>query len=101
MSFIEVDHELAKKLKEADGRVALCDAEGRIVGFYQPLGPQSMSPELLKWAKEQISDEELERRAQEPGGISTQELLKRLNELGSSPSFAMMFRAGRRERIKL
>ncbi len=81
MNFIEVEDELAQKLKDAEGRVALCDSQGRLVGYYEPVGPQPMSPELLQWAKEQISDEELDRRASEPSGITTDELLKRLSEL--------------------
>jgi hypothetical protein len=81
MNFIEVDDALAQKLKGTEGRVALCDSQGHIVGYYEPVGPQPMSPELLQWAKEQISDEELDRRAREPGGITTEELLKRLDKL--------------------
>lgn len=81
MNRVVLEGDVTKKLLDAGERVAVCDAEGRVIGYFQPVGPQPMTPEMLQWAKEQISDEELERRSQKPGGITTEELLSRLKKL--------------------
>ena len=81
MNRILLDDAVTKELAEAGERVTLCDSQGHVLGYFQPAGPQRVTPEMLQWAKDQISDEELDRRSQQPGGISTDELLDRLNRL--------------------
>ncbi len=54
----------------------LCDAKGNPLGHY--LSEESYNRMIYDWAKTLISDEELERRRQAPGGKSLSEILERL-----------------------
>jgi hypothetical protein len=56
--------------------VVICDSSGATVGYFTPI--EKYSPEMYAWARAQISDEELDRRAQEPDGGTTAEVLRRI-----------------------
>jgi len=79
MNKVMLDETLRSKLGNLSQESQICDEEGQVVGLYVPMPEHD--PELHRWAEAQISDEELERRAQEPGGRSTAEVLKRLEKL--------------------
>jgi hypothetical protein len=81
MNRVTIDNDVAKKLVEAGLRAEVRDTSGHILGYFHPVGPQPMTPELLQWAKDQISDEELDRRSANKDGITTEELLRRLDAL--------------------
>lgn len=56
-----------------------CDRDGNVLGYYIPA--ENPHQDLSAWVRTRISDEELERRAREPGGLSTEDVLRRLREL--------------------
>jgi hypothetical protein len=76
MNKVIVDRTLRSKLDNLDVELELCDESGRTLGYFVPADQYDRS--LYDWAKAQISDEELERRLQEPGGRTTAEVLARL-----------------------
>jgi hypothetical protein len=55
-------------LDEAD----LCDESGRIIGHF--LSEQSYRRLVYDWANAQVTDEELQRRLNEPGGCTLAEI---------------------------
>jgi hypothetical protein len=65
------------ELLKSHDRIEVCDKEGFVIGVFVSLGRQD--PDLLQWAKSQISDEELERRKSQRGaGRTTAEVIGRL-----------------------
>ena len=76
-----LDDGLRIKLDEIRVPTELCDKEGRVLGVFTPNADSDRK--WYEWAKGRYSDEELEKRAQEPGGFTTAEVLKRLHELES------------------
>ena len=81
MNSIQLEDSVVQRLMAAGDSVALYDSKGKLLGFFEASGETPMTPELLAWAREQVSDEELDRRMQRPSGISTEELLKRVQSL--------------------
>jgi len=79
MNRVMLDEALRSKLGDLSQQSQICDQEGQVVGLYIPL--PEYDPALYRWAEAQIGDEELERRAQEPGGRTTAEVLERLEKL--------------------
>ena len=61
------------------GRTELVDETGAVIGFFEP--KQSQDPALQARARQLISDDELNRRRQEKGEITTTEVWKRIAEL--------------------
>ena len=82
MDQLIIDATLSSKLNQCTSRTKICDQNGRVLGVYVPeavrerriyeLVKAQMTPEFI---------EELERRAQEPGGYTTAEVMQRLHEL--------------------
>ena len=54
----------------------ICDSTGRLVGHF--LSDELYRRLLYDWANAQVSDEELDRRRQSPGGRKLSEILARL-----------------------
>lgn len=81
MDRILVDNALRTTLGKLRSQAEFCDESGTILGYYFPIEQGSQS--LRDWVRSRISDEELERRAQEPGGFTTAEVMKRLHGLES------------------
>ena len=79
MNRVLVDDGLRSRLDEFRTQTEFCDQNGRVFGYYIPVGNQPQ--DLSDWISGLISDEELERRAREPGGSTTEEVLRRLREL--------------------
>jgi hypothetical protein len=78
MTKLVVDPTLRTKLENVESELELCDESGRTLGYFVP-ATQNLR-ELYDWAKTQITDEELERRKNEPGGRTTAEVLARLGK---------------------
>jgi hypothetical protein len=76
MSKVMLDRQLQEKLNGVAFPVELCDESGKTLGH---LLPTELYYKLVyAWAKAQVSDEELERAAQEPGGVTLEEFWKTL-----------------------
>jgi hypothetical protein len=78
MQRLVLDSTLGRQLAQAEDQVEFCDQTGHTIGYFLPA--TEPTPELLAWAKSQITEEELERRSAEPGGRTTAEVLRRLSE---------------------
>jgi hypothetical protein len=76
MDKIVLDSAVAGQLANAKVHVPICDPSGHTVGYFIPAAEHDR--EVYQWAKSQISEEELDRRATEPGGRTTEEILKDL-----------------------
>jgi hypothetical protein len=74
-----IDENLRSKLSEFHVQTELCDKDGHVLGHFTPAIPSDR--EIYDWAAAQISDEELERRKNEPGGKTTAQLLEYLQSL--------------------
>lgn len=78
MDKIILDQSLRSKLTRPNETLEFCDESGRTLGHFLP--PEIYRELLLAWSREHISDEELERRMQEPGGRTLAEIWKRLGQ---------------------
>jgi hypothetical protein len=81
MNRVLVDDALRTMIGNLRLQAEFCDESGNILGYFVPAEQNSES--LRDVVRSRISDEELERRAQEPGGFTTAEVMKRLHELES------------------
>jgi hypothetical protein len=75
MNRIILDRATGEKLRDVD-EVELCDESGRKVGHF--LSDPLFRRLLYDWANAQVSEEELDRRRQEPGGRTLAEIWARL-----------------------
>jgi hypothetical protein len=76
MTTILLDDALSEKLNGLKVEIELRDETGKVVGHVLPADKyQSL---LYAWAKNRLSDEELKRRSEEPGGRSLAEILAEL-----------------------
>lgn len=76
MTRIVVDEILRTRLNGLDQQVEFCDESGHTMGHFLP---DALFREMLfTWAESKISVDELERRRQEKGGRSLDEILKTL-----------------------
>jgi hypothetical protein len=71
MTKLVLDPLLREKLRDVQ-EAELCDESGRTLGHY--LSEEAYRRLVYQWANAQITDEELERRLQEPGGRSLAEI---------------------------
>jgi hypothetical protein len=76
MNKVILDESLRSKLQNLETELEFCDESGCTLGYFLP----SVERDRLLYdrARAQITDEELERRRQEPGGRTTAEVLARL-----------------------
>lgn len=77
MSQISIDASTCEKLRSSQGIVDLIDEEGRIIGTFRPVHQPPYDPALIP----DIDPAERERRASEPDGLTTKEVLDRLEKL--------------------
>jgi hypothetical protein len=73
-----VDDALRSKLDQFETETELCDKDGKVFGVFTPVNDPDRR--WYEWAKGRYSDEELERRCNEPGEKTTAEVLDRLRE---------------------
>jgi hypothetical protein len=77
MSKVIVDDELRAKLNGLDEDVEFCDTNGEPLGYFVPRG--EFLKLLYAWERQQPVDlEDLDRRANEPGGRTLAEIWERL-----------------------
>lgn len=76
MSRITVDAELAAKLGAEAGRVQLCDADGNVLGSFEP----KPDPRLYD-LEPKISEEELLRREQSNDYVPMEDVLRELRSM--------------------
>ena len=76
MTKVVLDEVMQAKLRNVD-EVELCDKSGKPVGHF--LSEELYLRLLYDWANAQITDEELERRRQQPGGRALAEIWARLH----------------------
>jgi hypothetical protein len=62
--------------------VEVTDAKGEFVGYL--ISKKQLDKYMYAWAREEISDEELEKLAQEDGEIPHEEVMKHLQELADN-----------------
>ena len=77
-----VDDALRSKLNEFRVATELCDREGRVLGVYIP--EIERERRLYERAKAQMSQadrDEIERRTQDSGGLTTEEVMQKLRDL--------------------
>jgi len=79
MNRVLVDDALRATLGDLQAQAEFCDQAGRVLGYFVPAKDDLHA--VREWIRSRISDEELERRAQEPAERTTEEVLKRLHEL--------------------
>lgn len=79
MNRVLVDDAMRTTLGKLRSQTEFCDQSGNVLGYFIPAEQDSKS--IREWVRSRISDEELERRAQESGGVTTAEVLKKLHEL--------------------
>jgi hypothetical protein len=78
MVSVNLDNCQLEKLSGVDD-AQVCDASGRPLGHF--LSEELYRRLLYDWAHAQISEEELDRRRQTPGGRKLSEILARLQAL--------------------
>jgi hypothetical protein len=76
MSKVIVDDDLRAKLNGLAGDTELCDSTGRALGYV--ISPDEYRRLLYARAKDQVSDEEIERLRQQSGGRKLVDILKDL-----------------------
>jgi hypothetical protein len=75
MNQITLDQDWRKKLPDLNSQTTFLDEDGKAVGFFLPLATYR---KILSSIPIPFSEEELERRKNEPGGGSLEEIWKRL-----------------------
>ncbi|HEV2968994.1 MAG TPA: hypothetical protein VGY55_03325 [Pirellulales bacterium] len=76
MTKVVIDKSIRSTFSNLGEQIELCDETGRTLGYFLPA---ELHRQLLRaWAETQISDEELERRRNEPGGRTLDEIWSRL-----------------------
>jgi hypothetical protein len=76
MTTVLLDDALRQKLNGLKAEIELRDESGTIVGHVLPA--EKYQSLLYAWAKNRLSDDELKRRSEEPGGRSLAEILAKL-----------------------
>jgi len=73
-----LDPQLRSKLNGLNEQLEICDEAGNTLGHFVP---EALYRELLvTWSKTHLSDEELERRRQEPRGRTLAEIWQSLGQ---------------------
>jgi hypothetical protein len=79
MDKIVLDTDIAGQLSQVHAHVQLCDPTGNTLGYFVPAAEHDR--EAYEQAKLLWTDEEVEELSKQEGGISTDELLRRLSKL--------------------
>jgi len=84
MTRITVDAQTRSKLISAGGEAEVCDEMGATIGYF--LTPDEYLAWMYEWARNQVSDEELEQARHEPGGFSTPEAIAYIEAIADKGS---------------
>lgn len=77
MTRVTLDNETVGKLHDLRENLEVCDASGRLLGYFVPTEDTAMYAEV----DARVSDEELDRREAEEEGRPLAEILKDLKEM--------------------
>jgi hypothetical protein len=77
MNNVCLDPQTRSQLSGATSVVNLCDEQGKLIGHFLP--PDQYLRLVYDWANAQVSDEELKRCIEEPGGSTLAEIWARLS----------------------
>ena len=66
------------KLDNLTSALELCDEAGVTLGYFVPAADRDR--DVYDWARAAFSDEDIEHARQQPGGLTTEELLARLSD---------------------
>jgi hypothetical protein len=77
MNRVVVDTNVLSKLDNLSSALELCNEAGVTLGYFLPAADRQR--ELFDWARGAFSDDEIETARQQSGGVTTGELLARLN----------------------
>jgi hypothetical protein len=83
MSKITLDSDLKAKLNGGGAPVELCDEAGHTVGYF--VSAEWYREMLVAWAKDQVSEEELERARKQTGGRTWKEIRADLEKRCPTP----------------
>jgi hypothetical protein len=72
------DATLPDKLKDVADHAQICDESGQLLGHY--LSREAYLKFVYEWADRQIDDQEIERRLQEEGGYTLDEIWRSLGQ---------------------
>jgi hypothetical protein len=78
MKQIVVNHEIRSKLATLESAAELCDDSGKVLGLVVPLN--STNGSCLARNEPQWTQDEIQRRRQEPGGRTLAEIWRRLGK---------------------
>jgi hypothetical protein len=76
MRKLTLDSQLRGLLNGLDEQIEVCDETGKIVGYFVPEADYRQF--VYAWLNAQVTDEELEQAAREPGGRTLAEIWKSL-----------------------
>jgi hypothetical protein len=79
MEKLALDTAVADQLVLTGQHVPICNPSGQTLGYFVPAAEHDR--ELYKQAHALWTDEEIEELSKQTGGITTEELLRRLSEL--------------------
>jgi len=79
MEKLVVDTIVADQLASTGQHVPICNSSGQTVGYFVPAAEHDR--ELYREARAMWTDEEIETLSKQSGGITTEQLLRRLSEL--------------------
>lgn len=81
MNQVTVTADLRSQLHGLDSDLEFRDESGRMLGYFVPVPEVTgVEPWMYQWAKAQFGEEELERARRQPGGRTTAEVLRRLEQ---------------------
>ena len=78
MNRILIDETLLSRLNDLNSQLEFCDETGRTLGYFVPTPERDRS--LYEWARQEFTDEEIERARREAGGLTIDEVRKGLSE---------------------
>jgi hypothetical protein len=78
MDKIILDAAVRAKLNGLERELEVCDETGHTLGHFLP--PAVYQKLLYAWLNAQVTDEELERASQEPGGRTLEEIWRELGQ---------------------
>ena len=76
MNRVTVDPETRTRLQNLDKELEIYDEAGTKLGVFLPADPDEAA--IYEWARNEFTDEEIDAARREGGGITTQELLRKL-----------------------
>jgi len=77
MTKVELDASVRARLHDLHELLEVCDESGRTLGYFHPIMPSTKAGDVK--VQSPFSEEELQRRQQQPGGRPLKQILEDLN----------------------